>query len=93
MAVTRVFKVYGARGGHRQRESFFPSYKWDFTKGDNIRVLEVLNSDTTGTNEYSIVRITRNTAEECERELWGQITDGIFENSRTGRVEEITDAD
>ena len=92
MAVTRVFKVYGAYG-HRQRVSFQPSFTRDFTEGDNIRVLEVLNSDSTGTNEYSIVRITRNTAEECERELNGQISDGIFENARTGRVEEITDAD
>ena len=89
MAVTRIYKVYGA-DGHRQRVSFKPSYKLDFTRGDNVRILEVFNSDRTGTNLYSIVRITRNTADECERELYGQLYDGIFENSRTGRVVEVS---
>lgn len=88
MAVTRAWKVYG-REGHRQRESFFKSHIVDCTDGENIRIIEVENSDKTGTNEYSIVRITRNTAEECEDELEGQITDGIFESSRTGDVVEI----
>ena len=86
--VTRTWKVYGSQG-HRQRESFFESYVYDFSEGDHIRIIEVENSDRTGTNEYSIVRITRNTAKECENELWGQVSDGIFENSRTGKVEEI----
>lgn len=88
MAITRAWKVYGSEG-HRQRESFHPSYVWDFSKGGTTRIIEVDNQDKTGTNEYSIVRITRDTAEECERELWGQITDGIFENSRTGLVVEL----
>lgn len=88
---TRAWKVYGVEG-HRQRESFCNSYKHDFSnEQDGIRIIEVFNSDKTGTNEYTIVRITRNTFGECERELDGQITDGIFENSRTGIVEEITD--
>ncbi len=85
---TRTWKVYGANG-HRQRVSFFQSFVWDFTKGDDIRIIEVQNSDITNTNDYSIIKITRNTAEECERELWGQITDGIFEDSRTGEVAEV----
>lgn len=88
--VTRTWKVNGVLG-RRQRESFNKSYKWDFSKGDNIRIIEVDNSDKTGTNDYSIVRITRNTAEECETELNGQITDGIFENSRVGFIEEINE--
>jgi hypothetical protein len=88
MTITRTWKVYGAEG-HRQRESFHPSCVWDFSKGGTTRIIEVDNHDKTGTNEYSIVRITRDTAEECERELWGQITDGIFENSRTGLVVEL----
>ncbi len=88
MAITRTWKIYGMQG-HRQRESFNPSYSYNWTEGANVRKIEVKNSDTTGTNEYSIIRITRNTAEECERELDGQISDGIFENSRTGKIEEI----
>ena len=86
--VTKSQKVYGFLG-HRQRESFNKSYKWDFSEDDNVRIIEVENSDKTGTNDYTIVRITRNTAEECEAELNGQISDGIFENSNVGDIEEI----
>lgn len=88
MAVTRTWKVYGAEG-HRQRESFCDSQKYDFSENGNVRILEILNSDQTGTNDYSIVRITRETAEECQEELDGQLSDGIFENSRFGKIEEI----
>lgn len=86
--MTRTWKVYGANG-HRQRESFGKSYRYDFSKDGETRIIEVENSDKTGTNEYSIVRITRDTYEECERELLGQLSDGIFENSRIGKVEEV----
>lgn len=84
----RTWKVYGL-DNHRQRESFNKSYVYDFSKDDKVRIIEVENSDKTGTNMYSIVTITRNTYDECEDELWGQISDGIFENSRVGRIEEI----
>lgn len=86
--VTKSWKIYGA-DGHRQRESFGKSYKWDFSKENDTRIIKVENSDKTNTNNYSIIRITRNTAEECINELNGQISDGIFENSRVGKVEEI----
>lgn len=86
MAVTMAWKVYGTLG-HRQRESFFPSHTNDFSEDGKTRIIEVENSDKTGTNDYSLVRITADTAEECERELQGQLGDGIFESSRTGRVE------
>lgn len=87
--VTRVWKVYGAEG-HRQRESFCNSHKHDFSTENHTRIIEVLNADATGTNDYSIIKITRNTPEECEAEFNGQLTDGIFENSRVGKIEEIT---
>lgn len=87
--VTRAWRVYGAKG-HRQRESFSKSYRWDFSDDMvGTRIIEVENSDRTGTNEYSILRITRDTAEECVTELDGQLGDGVFENSRIGAVEEI----
>lgn len=86
MAVTKAWKVYGL-DGHRQRESFFKSTRWDFSEGDNIRIVECDRADTTGTHDYVIVRITRNTEEECDRELDGQLSDGIFENSRIGKIE------
>lgn len=90
MAVTRAWKVYGA-DGHRQRESFHESYKYDFTGsyGRGLCLIEVENSDITGTNEYTIIRITMDSAEACLRELEGQISDGIFENSKTGDIVEI----
>lgn len=65
---------------------FSESYRYDWSDGDKVRILEVENSDKTGTNEYSIVRITRNMAEECEDELWGQLFDGVFENSGSGKL-------
>lgn len=90
MAITRTWKVFGAPG-HRQKESFYPSVKYDWSdKNFGTRIVEIQNSDKTGTNDYSLVRITRNTAEECKEELDGQISDGIFESSRTGEIIEIT---
>ena len=86
--VTRAWKVYGQEG-HRQAESFFPSYRYDWTEGDDVRIVEVQNSDKTGTNDYSLVIITRNTADECFEEIDGQLSDGIFENHRVGEVEEV----
>lgn len=54
-----------------------------------LTYFEVDCYDKTGTHEYVIVRITRNTARECEEELEGQLSDGLFENSRTGMIEEV----
>jgi len=85
--ITRAWRVYG-KEGHRQRISFHPSVRYDWSKGDRTRIVEIQGSDVTGTNDYARVIITRNTAEECEQELEGQLYDGIFEDSRFGRVEE-----
>lgn len=86
--VKMKWKVYGA-DGHRQRESFFPSYKYDFSVPGEKRIIEVQNADKTGTNDYSIVCITCNTSADCITEFNGQLTDGIFENSNTGKIERI----
>lgn len=89
MAVTKSWKVYGTEG-HRQGESFNKSYVYNFSdEHDGTRIIEVENSDKTGTNEYTIVRITRDTEMDCIDEFKGQLSDGIFENHRTGYVEEI----
>lgn len=84
---TRAWRVYGAPG-HRIKESFAKSYGYDFSKGDQVRLIQVHCSDINHSNEYVTVIITRNTWEECEEELWTQISDGIFENQRTGKIEE-----
>lgn len=90
---TRAWRVYG-REGHRQRESFSESYTYDFSDEHNgTRIISVLNSDKTGSNDFTIIQITRNTREECAQELDGQLSDGIFENSNVGKVEEIDPAD
>lgn len=86
--VTMAWKVYG-REGHRQAVSFQSSFVYDFSTKNDIRIIEVLNSDKTGTNDYSIIRITRNTKTKCKDELSGQITDGIFENYNVGGIVEI----
>lgn len=82
---TVSFKVYG-KDGHRQRESFKASADYDFSVGDNVRKITINNSDRTGTNEYTEVVITKNTVEQCIDEMNGQLSDGIFENSRYGDV-------
>lgn len=83
----KMYKVTGL-GNHRQRESFFPSYK--FTDFEGIKT-SVLNSDVTGTNNYSILILEADTKEKIEEALDGQLYDGIFENSNFGEVIEITE--
>lgn len=84
------FKVYGIPK-HRQRESFYPSERQDLSTADNVRILETFNSDRTGTNDYNILRITRETREECFDELEGQLSDGLYENSEWGGYQVIDD--
>lgn len=87
--VTRTWKVYGM-DGHRQKESFNKSYVYNFScESDGVRIIEVENSDKTGTNDYSLIRITRNTATECDAEFKGQLSDGIFEDCKIGYTEEV----
>ena len=85
------FKIFGA-DNHRQRESFHASHYSDFSKSSSwtrpVKIW-VLNSDKTGTNEYSIVSILAANKDMILKELDGQITDGIFENSVVGKIEEM----
>lgn len=84
------YKVYGL-DGHRQRESFSPSSFNDLSCEGKTRIIEVLNSDVTGSNYFTILRITRDTEMECDAEFEGQLFDGVFENSNVDGVVEITD--
>ena len=83
----KIYKVNGA-AGYRQRESFSPSYK--FITFDNITI-SVINSDLTGTNNYSLVKLEGDNEIQLENEFEGQLSDGIFENSAYGITEEIKD--
>lgn len=84
----KSFRVYGTEG-HRQKEAFNQSHEYDFSRDGKTRKITVLNQDMTGTYDYSIVRIECDTEEEIYAELNGQLSDGIFENVRYGKVEEI----
>lgn len=84
-AITKRFRVYGY-DGHRQRVSFSPSKTFDWSEDGKICIVEMLNSDKTGTNEYTELVIT---AEKPYFELEDQIFDGLFEDSPVGKVTEI----
>lgn len=88
---TRIWKVYGFWDISPQEEAYSKSFKYDWSDDGKIRILEVLNSDKTGTTDYAVVKVTRNTADECEKEICGQVWDGIFENFKTGSAIEIDD--
>ena len=79
----KVFHVYGVYG-HRQRESFYDSY--ELLNEYNNTMICVNNSDMTGTNDYTEIVIIAKSEKECDKILDVQLTDGIFENSRTGKV-------
>ena len=83
--VTKSFRVYGVNG-HRQKISFNPSAVYDWSKDGKARIVELQNADKTGTNEYTRIIITRDTEAEVESELTGQISDGLFENVRVGKI-------
>ncbi len=90
MAVTRTWKVYGTPGSE-QKMTYKKSKRMDFSDDWlGTRIIEAKNADKTGTHEYTVFRITRNTARECADELDSQITDGYFENVHVGFVEEVT---
>ncbi len=90
MAYKMAFKVYGAEG-HRQRMSFEVSEAFDFTDPcfGGLRLLKFENFDKTGTHDYTLVTVIRDSKEKCQDEFWGQVTDGYFENARTGKIEKI----
>ena len=90
-AVQRIFHVYG-REGHRIKESFNSSSMNNWTERDGeLRIVNIFNADMTGRHDYCVVSIVRETAEKCLDELRGQLSDGIFESCRVGRVTEVID--
>lgn len=100
MSVTRIYHIYN-QPGHRIRDSFFPSITYHFERPYNpelnpdvkpyIATLVIRRADLTGTHEYTEVIVTCDTLRHCEREILGQESDGIFENTRTWYVIDVTD--
>lgn len=72
---TKTWKVYAPSLAKKDNTVY-----WDWSnESDGIRIFESWTKEVTGHN-YLVIRITRNTEEECYDELDGQITDGYFEN-------------
>lgn len=88
MTTTRMWRIYGS-GGYRIHESFFKSRKLNYSRLGFISVIEIFNSDVTGTNQYTDVRIQCYTPEECERELLDLLQYGVLRKSRIGEIIEI----
>lgn len=90
--MTRTWRVYG-RDGHRQAQAFGKSEIWDFRNGDYARpvVMEIRREDQTGTLEYVELAITAPDRDACLMELQSQVSDGLLENSRTGKITEFAD--
>jgi len=87
-----TFRIHGMFDGertHRIKTSFEPSVDHDFSRDGKTRKLSLRCSDLTGTNDFVELVIECDTEEECLAELNGQLSDGIFENCRTGAVERI----
>lgn len=84
----KIYVIFGA-DGHRQRESFNKSWSFETERA----AVEIFNSDRTGSNMYTLMQITAKTFEDCLEEFNGQLSDGVFENSRTGEVVEISEDD
>ena len=79
----KEWNVYGA-DGHRQRESFADSFSFNTINGACIMIR---NYDMTGTHEYTKVIVLAKNEKSCDEEFEAQLTDGVFENSRTGKIE------
>ena len=81
----KEWKVYGA-DGHRQRESFADSFSFNTINGACIMIR---NYDMTGTHEYTKVIVLSKNEKLCDEEFEAQLTDGIFENSKIGKIEVV----
>lgn len=81
----KAYKIFGAEG-HRQKQSFNASRQ--FVTFSGIKTT-VLNADYTGTNEYSVLIVEAADEFACDEAMNGQFSDGLFENSKTGKVEAI----
>lgn len=76
------YRVFG-RDGHRQRVSFGKSYS--FTTFEDVDI-KCFCEDKTGSNDYVDVVITAKDYKTAFDQMEKQLSDGIFENSRYGKV-------
>ena len=85
-------RVYGV-DGHRQKISFLKSSFYDWSKkGVKLRKISLINSDLlNNNNQFSLIVAESDSREDCAIEINGQLSDGAFENAKTGKVEIIID--
>lgn len=92
-SVMRAWKVWSsAYADVKEMNGIYEDFS---NENQGVRILDVQPIDGTDKQEsgYLIVKITRNTAEECYRELEGQLSDGLFENYGGYAEEELTEAE
>lgn len=92
-SVTRTWKIWSDLYAYVKEKNGL-HYDWS-NETQGIRIVDVQPIEGNGTGEcgWLVVKITRNTAEECGRELEGQLSDGLFENSSAYVEKELTEAD
>ena len=73
-----------------KREPNEKSRHYDWSRDGKVRKISVANCDVTGQAQFSIVKVSRDTYKECEDELDGQISDGIWEDDYVFKTLEIT---
>lgn len=78
-----TFRVCGTEG-HRQRASFGKSF--EFSTFDGSAHIECVCEDRTFTNRYVDVIITSDSFRSCAIELNAQLSDGIFESCKVGKI-------
>lgn len=87
----KAFRVYG-KGAHRFRGSFFETRSL-LLSGVSSVIMDVINSDITETNDYSILKFTcmfgELSNEEFEHMAEVQAYDGIFECCAIGNIVEV----
>lgn len=87
----KAFRVYG-KEGHRFRGSFFETRSLSLS-GVPAVIMDVINSDITGTNEYSVLKFTCMFGElpiqAFEHMAEVQAYDGIFECCTIGDIVEV----
>ena len=87
----KAFRVYG-KEGHRFRGSFFETRSLLLSGVPSV-IMDVINSDITETNDYSILKFTcmfgELSNEEFEHMAEVQAYDGIFECCAIGNIVEV----
>lgn len=87
----KAFRVYG-KGAHRFRGSFFETRSLLLSGVPSV-IMDVINSDITETNDYSILKFTcmfgELSNEEFEHMAEVQAYDGIFECCAIGNIVEV----